>query len=335
VIDALFDILYDVVKAAVAVLDTPIYIPVVSDILKDFGIPAFSFLDIACWVAAVPATLAYKLTEGAAPFPDNAETDFLITVPDYPSLLSTFSQKPAIPPAAAPAAFAPERIAAPAADEPRIAGLAAPAELIAISGSAASTVHVIGHSVSGFSSIVGAIFSAFEAAEETGDNPLGIPSGIAGVLGAVSGGIANALVPNEPIDDQVVSGFSLAVTGIRILCKIMFSGPVQSKIAGSVTFGDYTASDGRGVGAVVDAVLVFLGLVGSIYHFIELSGKPAGASRSIAIVDETSSLTSDISRVSYAIAVNTEDIPKAAAIGVMTVANVCTGGLQFAECLIK
>lgn len=110
VIDALFDILYDIAKAAVAVLDTPIYIPVVSDILKDFGIPAFSFLDIGCWIAAVPATLVYKLTEGTAPFPDNAETNFLISVADYPSLLSAFSQKPATP----MAAFVQERAAAPA-----------------------------------------------------------------------------------------------------------------------------------------------------------------------------------------------------------------------------
>jgi hypothetical protein len=33
-------------------------------------------------------------------------------------------------------------------------------------------------------------------------------------------------------------------------------------------------------------------------------------------------------------AVNTEEIPKAVAIGVMTVANVCTGGLQIAETMI-
>ena len=330
VIDALFDILYDIAKAAVAVLDTPIYIPVVSDILKGFGVPAFSFLDIVCWIAAVPATLVYKLAEGTAPFPDNAETNFLITVPDYPSLLNAFAQKPA----AVPAAFAREQ-AAPALAEPRAASTAAPEELISISAGTATAVHIVGHCVSGFCSLVGAILSGFEAAEETGENPWGIPSAVAGVLGGVSGGVANALVPHDPIDDQVVSGFSLAVTGIRILCKIIFSGPAQSKIAGSVTFGQYAASDGRGVGAVVDAVLVSGGLVGSIGHFVELSQKPASGSRSIAIVDETSTLTNDISRVSYAIAVNTEEIPKAVAIGVMTVANVCTGGLQIAECIIK
>ena len=196
-------------------------------------------------------------------------------------------------------------------------------------------MHIVGHSVSSFCSLVGAILSGFEAAEETGENPWGIPSAVAGVLAGVSGGVANALVPHDPIDDQVVSGFSLAVTGIRILCKIIFSGPAQSKIAGSVIFSQYAASDGRGVGAVVDAVLVTGGLVGSIYHFVELSQKPASGSRSIAIVDETSTLTNDISRVSYAIAVDTEEIPKAVAIQVMTVANVCTGGLQIAECIIK
>ncbi|MEV3853787.1 hypothetical protein AB0J38_05615 [Streptomyces sp. NPDC050095] len=70
----------------------------------------------------------------------------------------------------------------------------------------------------------------------------------------------------------------------------------------------------------------------SAYHFYELSQKPAGSPRSIAIVEETSNLTNDIARVSYAVAVNTEEVPKAVAVGVMGVANICTGGLQIAEC---
>ncbi len=40
VIDALFDILYDSPRPAMSVIDTPIHIPVVSDILSDIGIPS-------------------------------------------------------------------------------------------------------------------------------------------------------------------------------------------------------------------------------------------------------------------------------------------------------
>ncbi|MEU6586518.1 hypothetical protein [Nocardia sp. NPDC046763] len=64
--------------------------------------------------------------------------------------------------------------------------------------------------------------------------------------------------------------------------------------------------------------------------------KPAGGNRSIAIVDETSQITSYISRISYAFAVNDED-PDSRAVFVASVvgANVCTGGLQMAEMFIS
>ena len=86
------DVLYDLAKAAIDGLDTPIHIPVISDILSGFGVPEFSMLDIACWVVAVPATIIYKLTLDEAPFPDNEETDFFIHVQDYQALVDRLRQ---------------------------------------------------------------------------------------------------------------------------------------------------------------------------------------------------------------------------------------------------
>ncbi|WP_329116314.1 hypothetical protein [Streptomyces sp. NBC_01465] len=320
VIDALFDVLYDIAKAAVKLLDTPIHIPVVSDILNSFGVPDLSFLDLACWVAAVPVTLAYKVAKGKAPFPDNADTTFLIGVTDYPTLLN---------------AFQPKQITGQAT--PRAMATAAAAGPIAISATTATAVHIAGHGFSGFSALFGGgLVSAFEAAQETGDNPWAIPSAVLGVIGGVSGGLANSVanyvVPNDPIDNPYVSAVATATTAVRILCKLVFSGPAQAKFATTARLGSLAVADGRGVGAIVDAVLVIPSLACSAYHFYELSQKPAGSPRSIAIVDETSTLTNDISRISYAVAVNTEEIPKAVAIGVMVGANICTGGLQIAEC---
>lgn len=327
VIDALFDILYDIAKAAVALLDTPIHIPVISDIMKGIGVPEFSVLDAICWVVAVPVTIGYKAVHGAAPFPDGPGTTALISAADYPALLHAFAT---MPPVAGDGPAPRRRVAFDrAAIETRTTVTA-----VSLPPSAATAVHITGHAVSGFSALVSAVLSGFEAAQPNGDNPFSTPSAVFGVLGGISGGVANALVPHYPVENATVAGVGNTTLAIRLLCKVIFSGPAQSKFAGSANFKSFAVSDGRGVGAVVDAVLVIPELVCTCWHFYELSEKPAGPTRSIAIVDETSSVTSDISRVSYAVAVNSKGVPQAAAIGVMTVANVCTGGLQIAETVI-
>jgi len=319
VIDALFDILYDVAKAAVSVLDTPIHIPVLSDILEEIGIPEFSFLDAVCWVAAVPVTIAYKLVTERAPFPDNAETTFLIDAPDWTTLEAAF---------AAPAVTA------------RPSALQAPAMLAAspmtISPETGRSVHVICHSVAGASGLVSAWLSSMEAAQETAENPFGIPSAVAGILSGVSAGGGSALVPHDPIANQAVSYISTATTGIRILAKILFSGPAQKKMTGRVVLKNLTVDDPRGVGSIIDAVLVIPAYACTAWHFYELSKDPAGGTRSIAIVDETSAIMSGIARVSYCVAVNVDEPDtKAVAVGVLAVSSICTAGLQFAEAPIN
>ncbi|GAA2104534.1 hypothetical protein GCM10009841_22640 [Microlunatus panaciterrae] len=324
VIDALLDVLYDVAKDAVALLDTPIHIPVISDILSDLGIAEFSFLEVACWIAAIPVTLIYKAAEGAAPFPDDPDTTFLINAADFPTLLQAFSKPSAAAHNLEVAAAAPNGLA-------RDAGASGP---LSLSAGTAQAVHVSGHAVSGFCSLVSAILSSFEAAEEDATNPWSIPAAVAGILGGVSGGVASVLAPHDPVENTEVIWVGRVTLGFRILAMLLFSGPAQDTFKDNLSLKVFSVSDGRGVGAIVDSVLVLPALAYSCWHFYELSQKPVGADRSIAIVDETSSLTAYISRISYAVAVNTEEIPKAVAIGVMATANVVTGGLQIAESMI-
>jgi hypothetical protein len=90
--DALLDIIYDFAKSALALLDRNIYIPVISDILELFGVPEFSLLDAICYVGAVPVTVVFKLLQsGAPPFPDNADTRFLIDARDFQSVVERLS----------------------------------------------------------------------------------------------------------------------------------------------------------------------------------------------------------------------------------------------------
>jgi hypothetical protein len=90
VFDALMDIMYDLGKAALELLNYEIYIPVVSDILDLFGVPRFSLLDVICYIGAIPTTIAFKLIGEPPPFPDNAETTFLIGATDFQSVLNRF-----------------------------------------------------------------------------------------------------------------------------------------------------------------------------------------------------------------------------------------------------
>ncbi|MEG4574225.1 hypothetical protein QUA56_16270 [Microcoleus sp. N3A4] len=325
VIDALFDILYDIAKAALQLFDTPIHIPVISDILSEIGISEFSFLDVACWVAAVPVTLGYKIAHNTDPFPDNDETSFLINVTNFQSVVSAFSGSTPLAMAATSVAGAPDRLGVPSSSA---------AGPIALSPSVSQAVFVVGHAVSGMCGLLSAVLDSAEAAAETGDNTFAFPSGVVAIVGAAGQGLANLLVPFDPIQQPAVQWINRGTVMVRVLAKIIFSGPAQSKFKGSPKLSRLSVVDGRGVGAIVDGVLVIPALFCSCWHFSELSQKPADRSRSIAIVDEISNVMSDLARLGYTVAVNSEAEVKVAAIVVMAVADVVCGGLQIAVSVI-
>lgn len=333
VVDALLDILYDVAKTALAVLATPIHIPVVSDILADFGVPSLSMLDLFGYIAAVPVTIGYKLAHGSTPFPDNADTNLLISATSLAQLQG------AAAPSVVAAAFATRSdVRGALAAAPAALAAAAPAPaggLLSLSPAAANAVFVAGHAAAGFFTLMSCFVDPFEAAEDSGDNPWGIPSAILAILAGASVGAAVVLAPQDPIKNTAVNWINRVTLGIRILAKLIFSGPAQAKFDASTgIMNKLKADDGRATGAIVDAVLVIPALACTCWHFYELSEDDAGERRSNAIIEETANLTSYISRVSYTTAVNTEGDVKAVAIGVMVVANVAYAGLETAEAVI-
>ncbi|WP_291985247.1 hypothetical protein [Candidatus Accumulibacter sp. ACC007] len=309
VVDALLKILHDVASAAMSILDAKIHIPIISDILNAIGISDISFLDLFCWISAVAYTVVYKIAAGSAPFPDDMNTDFLINTRSLEDLQHGFG--------------------------PAGQGSVG-AAMFKISDSAQTAVFVSGHAIAGFMSLMSDFVATFEAAEESGENPWGIPSAVMGIIMGGSVGIANFLVPKDPIKQTAVSTISTATTGLVILCKIVFSGPLQKEFGASKgVMSKLKAADGRATGAIVNAVLVIPALACTGWHFYELSQAPAGKTRSDAIIEEVSNLTSYISRVSYTLAVNDDDPEsKAIAIGVMAVANIAYSGLQTAEAIV-
>jgi hypothetical protein len=203
VVDALLKILHDVASAAMSILDAKIHIPIISDILNAIGIPDISFLDLFCWISAVAYTVVYKIAAGSAPFPDDMNTDFLINTRSLEDLQHGFG--------------------------PAGQGSVG-AAMFKISDSAQTAVFVSGHAIAGFMSLMSDFVATFEAAEESGENPWGIPSAVMGIIMGGSVGIANFLVPKDPIKQTAVSTISTATTGLVILCKIVFSGPTAKGV---------------------------------------------------------------------------------------------------------
>ncbi|KAG2415573.1 hypothetical protein HFD88_006764 [Aspergillus terreus] len=302
VVDALLDVLQRVAESAIDLLDTKMHMPIISDVLNAIGVPDTSFLDLFTWIAAVGYTVVYKIANGEAPFPDTSEVSAIISASTWDDLLDIFHPKST------------KKVNS-------VVRRAPVSALITLPEAVQSALFIASHATAGFMLLVGDIVGSLEAEVITGEIPFSIPSVVLGVIVAAFEGGGNALVPKAPIDNTAVSVISDVTTAAVIVSKIVFSGPVQSRLgASSSKFPGLAVDDGRATGAIVNSVLIFPALFVTGWHFYELSGKPEGAERSAAIVGEVSNLTSYISRVSYAVAVNdvdptTRQIP----IGVMAV----------------
>jgi hypothetical protein len=96
VIDGILSIMQEMAGDILKMLTTPLDIPVLSPIYKWLTDgDTLTFLDLACLVAAIPATIIYKIIKEEAPFPDNALTAKLIAAPDWDSVRKLFSAEAA------------------------------------------------------------------------------------------------------------------------------------------------------------------------------------------------------------------------------------------------
>jgi hypothetical protein len=298
VVDALLNVLCQLSQSVVTLLDTKIYIPIISDILNAIGVPDISFLDLFSWIIAVAYTVTYKIANANPPFS-----------PDDPSVAAMTSAQ--------------------TWDEI--------AKLVTVSEGMLNSVFVGTHSMAGLGGIVGSIIVGPEADFPTGDNPLATSSGVlALVVGAIKG-VGEFLVPKDPIDNKTVSVASDVVLGLFLINKGIFSsigqGILKNKsINKKVKLGGMTVQDPRGVGALCDCILVIPSLIITEWHLYELCSKPAGKTRSAAIVGEVSSLAASVARVSYGFAVNDEEeVSRQIAIGTLIVSSLACAGLQIAE----
>lgn len=318
VIDALFDIFSAIAKKALALLDSPMHIPVISDILNAIGVPDFSALDVVCWIAAVPATIGYKVAaalagkERRAPFPDNAETRLLIQANDFLVLAAAFKG------------------ATPSLRTTPLATMTASDNSVEMSEQTAEAVAISLHAVSGVCGIVSAFIDADESLlpETAVPKPLSYGCVASAIIGGGSRAAANFFVPRYPLEGFLDRYYSVVTTGYFLLNKLIW---------GIVGAAGYPRA--RFNGAVVDAVLVIPSLVITCIHFSQLGQKPAGKERSIAIIDETSFMSTYASRVLYTLVVtgvfDGDEEVKIGVAATMGVFQVVHGSLQFAESAVE
>ncbi|KAI9148396.1 hypothetical protein HJFPF1_12228 [Paramyrothecium foliicola] len=312
VVDALFEVLASLANTVMELLDTKLHIPVISDILKAIGVPSISFLDLFSWIAAVSFDVVYKIVYGQAPFPDINEVNSIIAANSWDELSGMFGGQ--------------------SAKSLSISQEAA----IAMPHNVSKIIHIAGHAAAGFSIFMGSFLVGFEAELPSEGNPFSKPAGILGVMAAGLQGAAEFLVPSDPVENTAVATVSKATTTAVIISKVLFWGPVQSKLAVSGSgFSALAAGDGRATGSIVDSILVIPALFVTGWHFYELGQKSASTEQGSAIVGEVSNLTAYASRISYSIAVNdAEPVSKQVAIATMLASRVATGGLQTAQAFL-
>lgn len=96
---AAIDVLVQLTEGLVALLTTPLDIPVLSWLYQKITGDALSFLDLVCFIAAIPATIVYELATGDVPFPaKDALTTGLLAASSFAQVQQAFN------PSAAPAA---------------------------------------------------------------------------------------------------------------------------------------------------------------------------------------------------------------------------------------
>ncbi|QEC77563.1 hypothetical protein [Mucilaginibacter ginsenosidivorax] len=303
VLDAVFDVIFIVANKVFELLNDEFHIPVVSDILADFGISLPSLMDILTWVVAIPGTLLYKVVFNEAPFPDNAQTSKFINAKSFSEI---FGQ--------------PEMVKNKMMAGALTANFAAENTATTNNNTGDAKSFKAFHVMSGIAGILNTPVSAADAVDPNPANEEGKASAFFSILSGVTWGLASFLDPQRPVQDTPYSIAAKVFLGLRIFNLVITSGKVPA------------ISQHRKIGSIADALIGIANLVFTIEHLVELSNEPADNSRTLAILDETSFCLSYLVRWGYCAAVCVDNAyVKAGGVAAIVIGNLGYSGLQIAE----
>jgi hypothetical protein len=337
-LNAILGIIVEVMKF----LDTPIYIPVVSDILKEFGIPEFSLLDLFCWVGAFAANAVYIAAVGSEPFPLPASTntspmamDAACRVGDAVDAETTTDPWESLREM--------ENLLARLASIPNKLDLmsnivkSAKLNFDAFLAQFSLQIYVTGTAASSLLTMICGVVTAFEAASRPGGE-LSKPVGALNVASAATSFAGEYAGNFSTIQNKVVKCIGLALSGGVLLAKLGFiiqTDDTQKPPNFSRDVGKMTIDTWRGVIAMVDGVVsIFLiGIRG--YRLYELANMEESWQRSLGIIYETGNICDYLNRIAYAVAVNTSPPIQDAAAGAVWVTGTANGLMFGTEAVVR
>ncbi|KAK4112979.1 hypothetical protein N656DRAFT_751974 [Canariomyces notabilis] len=313
VMDALLDVLSSVASALLDALDTKIYIPVISDILGAIGVPSLSFLDLVCWLGAVPLTVVYKLVEDEPPFPDTDLVKRLINA----SSLDEF--KAAIQPQ-------PRQTLTVTSNRPQ------KSQAVSV-----ERLYQHCHYVAGMLSWANILFVTIEVPEPPGKirDILGSLTEFNWIAGTSLMALADEFIEKMPVEGTWTKVLSGGALGLTILSKLYFFGPAQSFLKTTRLVQKWPMlipEDSRTVTATIDAVLTLPTYLVTVVHFAQLAGKPTGKDQDAAIVAECANLCGYFASWLYwAAVIDKEKESQGVIVGFLAFFNFAGGALQVAE----
>lgn len=305
-IDMVIDVLKSIATAAIELLDQPIWIPVLSDILEDiFGASInFSLLDIVCLVAAVPATIMYKVVKGEAPFSENdGFSSKIINATDVYALRAAFNSNP-------------QQMML--ATQPELGGL------IDLDPADQQTLYVVSHFVSCVAGSISAVLSAVDNLSIKYKGVFTSAVTIDSLISLASMGVSALFAQPLSIVNKPMKFTRIGCVFLTIVAKIGFG------IGAKKLKSEKSKTTALLVGSTVDAILAGVSILPSAWHFYELSKDESSSTRSLAIIDETSKLCNFLSRISSFATKLDKGTPTVKAVLSLTTAGLflCYGLLQ-------
>lgn len=312
--DKVMDFMTLLIDEAIALLDAPIHIPVLDDILKDvFGITELpSVLDILCLIAAVPATIGYKIATGKAPFVsgDGSIHDKIVSAKTYAELQANFQQT---------------------------------GDVITLDKDAQAVLFEMCYVAGGLATIINGVLVALdEEVDGAASSKFSTPLTVTSVLAGITLGLGGLFKMPTGIQNETMKEFAGVLSKISLLTVLVFGVAPKAiaKIQGVKGDGPLKAL-GKEVSAVksgTNAVLGFIGLVPQGYHICEIiiDGKAGTGAGALGIMDSTQGITSRLGKIAgFAAILDKDPESKQIIILVQGVLIVLTGGIQIAEAITE
>lgn len=311
--DKVMDFLTLLIDEAIKFLDTPIHIPVLSDILEDlFGIELPSILDALCLIVAVPTTIGYKIAKGYAPYvsDDNSIYAKITKAKTYAELQANFQQT---------------------------------GDKITLDKDAEAVIFETFYLAGGIATIINGVLVVMdEEAEGEASSTLSTPMTVTSVLAGITIGAASLFKIPTGIKNDTMSTLAGVLSKINLATILGFAvaPKVIAKVKGISGDGPLKAL-GQQIDMVksgVGAILGFIGIVPQTYHIFEIipDGDVESGPGILGIMDSTQGITSRLGKIAgFAALVDEDEESKQIIVVIQGVLVAVTGGMQIAEAVTE